>query len=124
MTEQSNAGTGPAGPRPEDRTRAPDQKTRGEEPQSSDPQQLREEIAETREELGETVEALVQKSDVKGQMQQMVAERKRALRAAQVQAKQKAGAVSKQARERPVPVVTAASLVLVGVVVLWLIRRR
>jgi chorismate mutase len=123
MTEQSNAGPGPAGPRGEDRTRGPEQKTPGRESQSSDPQKLREEIAETREELGETVQALVQKSDVRGQMQQKVAERKRALQAAQEQAKQKMAAASRQARERPVPVVTAASLVLVGAVVLWLIRR-
>jgi chromosome segregation ATPase len=117
MTEQSNAGPGPSVPRPGGRM------SRGEEPQSSDPQQLREEIAETREELGDTVEALVQKSDVKGQVQQKVAERRRALQAAQEQAKQKVAAASKQARQRPVPVVTAASLVLVGVVALWLIRR-
>jgi preprotein translocase subunit SecF len=91
--------------------------------QPSDPEQLREEIQQTREDLGETVEALVQKTNVKDQVKEKMAERKEALRAAQEQAKQKVGAVGQQARERRAPLATAAAVLVVGLVVLWLIRR-
>ena len=88
-----------------------------------DPRQLREEIKETREELGETVEALVQKTDVKGQLQGKVAERKETLRAAREQARQRMASVARQARERRTPLATAAALLVAGLVVLWLVRR-
>jgi hypothetical protein len=44
---------------------------------------LAEEIAQTREELGETVEALVNKADVKAQVQEKVEETKEGLHAKQ-----------------------------------------
>ena len=89
-----------------------------------DPEQLREEIKETRDDLGETVEALVQKADIRSQLQQKVAERKDALRAAKEQAKQKVADFGQQTRERRAPLTTAAVALVAGLVVLWLIRRR
>jgi hypothetical protein len=95
-----------------------------EERTATEPEALRDEIMETREALGGTVEALVQKAHVKGQLQEKVAKRKEALRAAQEQGKQKVVAVGHQASERRAPLGKAAAVLVVGFVVLWLIRRK
>jgi hypothetical protein len=70
----------------------------------SDPRRLREEINEDRQELGDTVEALAQKADVKGQVEEKVAERKEQLRGAQEQIKAKLGETAEQAKQRPAPI--------------------
>jgi Flp pilus assembly protein TadB len=89
----------------------------------ADVEQLRAEIEQSRAELGETVEALVQKTDVKGQFQEKVAERKQRLRSAQEQAKQRMASMGRQASERRTPLVTAGAVLIVGLVVVWLLRR-
>ncbi len=68
-----------------------------------DPDTIRREIAETREELGAAVEELAAKTDVKAR------------------AREKLSALKKSARDRPLPVVALAAIVVVSVVV---VRRR
>jgi ElaB/YqjD/DUF883 family membrane-anchored ribosome-binding protein len=89
----------------------------------ADVEQLRAEIEQSRAELGETVEALVQKTDVKSQFQEKVAERKERLRSAQEQVKQRMASMGRQASERRTPLVTAGAVLIVGLVVVWLLRR-
>ena len=83
---------------------------------SSDPETLRRDIEETRSELGATVEALSQKADVKAQVREKVDEGK-------VQLRQRQELVRKDASERPAPYAAGAA-VAVGVLVLWVIRKR
>jgi Protein of unknown function (DUF3618) len=88
--------------------------------EQEDAEALRAEIRETREELGETVEALSEKADVKARAKAKVDEGKERLGEAQQEAKTKAGELGQRARERPVPLIAA---VVLGLVLLWLIRR-
>lgn len=80
---------------------------------------LQEEIAQTREELGETVEALVNKADVKGQVQEKVQDTKEELRVKQQDAVAGAAGVAR----RPVTywAIAGAAAVLL---VLGRLRRR
>ena len=70
------------------------------------PEDLRRDIERTRRELGDTVEQLSHKADVK----------------AQVRAKREE--VETRARENPLPVGAAAAGIVVGLLALWIIRRR
>ena len=70
------------------------------------PEELRRDIERTRRELGDTVEQLSHKADVK----------------AQVRAKR--DEVEARARENPLPVGAAAAGIAVGLLALWIIRRR
>ena len=82
----------------------------------SDPETLQRDIEQTRSELGETVEALSQKADVKSQVKEKVDEGK-------VQLRERQDAVRKDVAERPAPFAAGAA-VAVGVLVLWVVRRR
>ena len=83
---------------------------------SSDPATLRRDIDQTRSDLGETVEALSQKADVKTQLKEKVDEGK-------VQLRQRQETVRQDVAERPAPYAAGAA-VAVGVLVLWVVRRR
>ena len=89
---------------------------------------LRSDIERTRRELGETVEELSQKANVKAQVRHKAHEvqeqAKEKAQGVQRQAKEKAHDVQRQAREKPAPVRLAAAGIAVGLVALWLIRRR
>jgi hypothetical protein len=74
--------------------------------QQRTPEQLRDDIEQTRRELGETVERLSHKADVK----------------AQVRAKREE--VEARARENPLPLGAAGAGIVLGLVALWIIRRR
>jgi hypothetical protein len=91
--------------------------------ETTNPQQLAEDIETSRRDLGQTVEALAKKVDVKSQVQQKVAGRKQTLRAAQNQARDKIAAVGQQARDRRAQLAPAGAALVIGLVVLWLIRR-
>jgi Protein of unknown function (DUF3618) len=82
----------------------------------ADPETLRREIERTRLELGGTVEALSQKADVKSQVKEKVDEGK-------VQLRERQEAVRRDVAERPAPFAAGAA-VAVGVLVLWVVRRR
>ena len=82
----------------------------------SDPDTLRRDIEKTRSDLGETVEALSQKADVKGQVRDKVEEGK-------VQLRERQEVVRRDVAERPAPFAAGAA-VAVGVLVLWVVRRR
>jgi hypothetical protein len=114
----------------------------------TDPQALRAEIARTRADLGATVEALAAKTDVTGRAKDAVADftdqAKAKLRGLRDQAGDVADTVAGQVRSgtdsvresvadmdvkeavrRPLPVAAIATVVvLVGVVVWWVRRRR
>ena len=83
---------------------------------SYDPATLRRDIDQTRSDLGETVEALSQKADVKTQVKEKVDEGK-------VQLRQRQETVRQDVSERPAPYAAGAA-VAVGVLVLWVVRRR
>jgi Protein of unknown function (DUF3618) len=85
-----------------------------------DPAQLAAEIERTRERLGETVEALAAKADVKARAQQKASQLTVQLKNRAGQASQQ---ISKQIRERPVPVAVAAAGVGAVVLTLLLIGR-
>ena len=70
------------------------------------PEELRRDIERTRRELGDTVEQLSHKADVKAQMQA------------------KRDEVKARAAENPLPVGAAAAGIVVGLLALWIIRRR
>jgi Protein of unknown function (DUF3618) len=85
-------------------------------PPPADPEALRRDIERTRSELGATVEALSQKADVKSQVKEKVDE-------GMVQLRERQEAVRRDVAERPAPFAAGAA-VAVGVVVLWIVRRR
>jgi Protein of unknown function (DUF3618) len=85
-------------------------------PPPSDPETLRRNIEETRSELGATVEALSRKADVKSQVKEKVDVGKVRLRDRQE-------ALRKDVSERPAPFAAGAA-VAVGVLALWVLRRR
>jgi Protein of unknown function (DUF3618) len=94
----------------------------GPEGGSPSPEQLREEIARTRAELGDTVEALAERSDVKGQAQERVADAKESVRRKREELTAKArGAtpestltggrqVAEKVRRNPAPVAIAGAV--------------
>jgi Protein of unknown function (DUF3618) len=108
---------------PPPRERAPDAPAAGQPEPRSDPEALREDIVETRAELGETVEALAEKVDVKAQAKAKIEEQKAQLRQRREQAKAKLTEVTAQAKQRPGPLVAAAGLLAV-VMLLRRLRRR
>jgi ElaB/YqjD/DUF883 family membrane-anchored ribosome-binding protein len=91
-----------------------------------DTQQLRRDIERTRAELGATVEALSHKADVKAharaRAEQAKLQARQKAELARVQAREKAELVRTQAQQKPA--VPLAIGIGVGLVALWMIRRR
>jgi ElaB/YqjD/DUF883 family membrane-anchored ribosome-binding protein len=94
------------------------------------PEELRREIAATREELGDTVAALAEKTDVKAQARAKADQVKSDVREKVEGLKEKVSpngsgpthdAVVASSRN---PAVTAGVAIAVGIVAIWLIRRR
>jgi hypothetical protein len=85
------------------------------------PDQLRLQIEHTREELGETVADLAHKTDVKAQANAKADEVKEKVHAAEDTVKLKARAVAGHAKEKPVPLVIGAVVLLA---VLSKVRKR
>jgi hypothetical protein len=82
---------------------------------TSSPEEIRADIEQTRKELGDTVEALAEKTDVKGQAKQQIAEIKGNLQ------HQRDGLTTK-ARKNPVPVALGGAVV--AGYVLWRLTAR
>jgi hypothetical protein len=92
-----------------------------EEGTTRDPQEIRRDIEYTREDLGDTVEALAQKTDVKTQTKNKIAEVRQTIDAKRdeltVKARQStpdgassaAGSLQRKARDNPVPVGVAGA---------------
>ena len=86
-----------------------------------EPQEIRRDIEYTRREMGDTVEALAEKTDVKAQAQQKIAEVKQTIEAKRGElmgkargaapdgANSAAGTLQQKARENPVPVAVAGA---------------
>ena len=111
------------------------------------PEEIRREVVETQEELGETVEAIAQKTDVKKQTKKKLAETQETMKgkAGEVQetvtarvgeaqekvsvatpepAKRTATQAAESLRERPLPSIAIAALVVGGLVLGWTLARR
>jgi hypothetical protein len=81
---------------------------------SGEREHLQEEIAQTREELGETVEALVNKADVKAQLQEKVEETKEELHAKQEEVTVEVARVAARPTTYWAIAGAAATLLLIG----------
>jgi ElaB/YqjD/DUF883 family membrane-anchored ribosome-binding protein len=100
------------------------------------PEEIQREIVETREELGDTVEAIAEKTDVKTRAKKKAAQTRETVKAKAGEAQEKmSDATSEQARqtatqaaqsvrERPLPVIAIAALVVGGLMLGWLLATR
>jgi ElaB/YqjD/DUF883 family membrane-anchored ribosome-binding protein len=99
------------------------------------PEEIQREIVETREELGDTVEAIADKTDVKTRAKKKAAQTRETVKAKAGEAQEKMSDASEQARqtatqaaqsvrERPLPSIAIAALVVGGLVLGWLLARR
>jgi hypothetical protein len=92
-----------------------------DEDTTREPQEIRRDIEDTRHEMGDTVEALAEKTDVKAQAQQKIADVKETIEAKRGElvgkargatpdgATSAAGTIQQKARENPVPVAVAGA---------------
>jgi ElaB/YqjD/DUF883 family membrane-anchored ribosome-binding protein len=93
-------------------------------------EEIRREIAETREELGDTVAALAEKTDVKAQARAKADQVKSDVREKVEELKEKVSPNGSGPTHDAViasnrnPAVTAGVAVAIGLVAIWLIRRR
>lgn len=100
-----------------------------------DASEIREQIAQEREELGETVKALAQKADIKGRVQKKASESAEHVQHKASEVVHKAHdatpdpvlagvqSASEKVRQKPVPVLAAVVLLVVGAIVGWRLRR-
>jgi ElaB/YqjD/DUF883 family membrane-anchored ribosome-binding protein len=100
------------------------------------PEEIRREIVETREELGDTVEAIAEKTDVKTRAKKKADQTRETMKAkarevqekmsdaTPKQARQSATQAAQSVRERPLPAIAIAALIVGGLVLGWMLARR
>jgi ElaB/YqjD/DUF883 family membrane-anchored ribosome-binding protein len=100
------------------------------------PEEIRREIVETREELGDTVEAIAEKTDLKTRAKKKTDQTRETAKAkarevqekmseaTPEQARQTATQAAQNVRERPLPAMAIAAVVVGGLMLGWMLARR